>query len=182
MTRSWNAMSDDEKQATSTLFDALNAMDALEGRGKATSKSIGFADIYEYANNPNGVMSAELGAALIGNAGLRRDLDQLIARMSVYHFPKAAAASSGDLESREGDGYKIRLKTSRANESQVYVIVEISNTDALPPESLVVKLENGRYIKQALPEGLNGIYQLLLNTRTEMVSALRNIKTEVFLL
>lgn len=185
MTTPWNSMSKDEKQATTALFDALSVMDALDGHGNGAEKKrkpVGFTDLYEYAHNPNGIMSAALGSALIHNASLRRDLDQLIDRMSVYHFPKAAAASSGALESREGSGYKIRLKASRADEGQLYVIIEISNLDEPQPESLIVKLEDGRYIKQTLPEGINGTYQLLLETNADMVVALRDIKTEVFLL
>jgi hypothetical protein len=179
----WKTLKPAQKKAAGQVFDALSTLDALtETDNEATTGGqIGFSDIYAFATNPAHAMDNRMREALLRNPRLRRDLDKMIANAPVYHFRRVAAASSGDIDSRESDGFKIRLKQSRAEETQTYVIIELAEGAPKAPTMLFVRDAGEDYIKQALPEPQDGVIQLLVESDSDLVKALRDIQTEVFI-
>ena len=179
----WKSLKPAQKKAAGQVFDALSTLDALTDPDKASAESgqIGFADIYAFATNPARNMDNRMREALLRNPRLRRDLDKMIANAPVYHFRRVAAASSGGVESREGDGFKIRLKQSRAEATQTYVILELAEGAPKAPTMLFVKGADETYVKHALSEPQGGIIQLLVESDSDLVKALRDVHTEVFI-
>ena len=183
MTTSWNGKTVEEKQAAERLFDALSNMDRISRalHGDGDEAPAGFAELYAFATDPQAEMTPRLNAALAANVKLRRDLDALLSRTAIYQFPRAAAASSGDLDSREGDGFKLLLKASRAGADQLYVILELGDFAEQDPKALVLRGEGGLFLKQPLPVPVNGRIQMVAEAGSDLVNALRDVKTELYL-
>ncbi|RED53533.1 hypothetical protein [Aestuariispira insulae] len=183
MTTSWNGKTVEEKQAAERLFDALSNMDQIS---RAIHRSdavpaIGFAQIYAFANDPHALMTPEISRALKESARLRRDLDALMSRTAIYQFPRVAAASSGMVDQREGEGFTLRLKASRSGQNQLYIILELGDYTQQEPGALVLKDAEGLYLKQPLPAPVNGRIQLIEEEGSDLVRALRDVKTELYL-
>ena len=67
-------------------------------------------------------------------------------------FPKVAAASSGAVEGRDGENYRIRLRVSQAAPSQTYVIIELQDPASAAPSTILLGKPDGEYDVHALPE------------------------------
>lgn len=182
--RAWKDMSHAEREAAEQAFGMLSQYDSLtramyEDDGGV---SLGFADIYHYATDPQADLDPVQRRLLARDAKLQDALDRLLAKNTIYQFPRVAAASSGDVTEREGDGFKVKLKESRADAGQVYIILTLDDHIEAQPASLVVKGEGGLYLKQSLPEIDGGVVQMLEPSDAEIVRALRDVKTELYLL
>ena len=183
MTTSWDSKGPEDQQRAEAMFDALSNFDRIQRAMQAPAGSArpGFAELYHFATDPGAVMTDQLQTELADNPRLREDLDRLLDRTSVYHFPRVAAASSGNIDSREGDGFKLRLKESRADASQLYVILDLGEYGEEDPVALVIKDEAGLYQKHPLPVPVNGMIQLVTDEESDLVKALRDVKTELYL-
>ncbi len=184
MMGTWNGFTAKQKAAAAELFGALSALDTLndglDGLGEGRRR-VGFADLYAYATRPDRVMDETLRRALDHNRRLREDLHRLLGKVSIHHFGRVAAASSGAVESREGDGFRIRLRQSRAVATQTYVIIELAEGQTEAPTTLFVGSADKPHLKQALPEAQDRTIQLLVESNSELVAALRDVSQEVFL-
>lgn len=187
MADSWNKLDGDtqarilEEAKAETLTDELLS-DAHDHTldNKPGSRAEVFRTLYRVVNGPM-PMTEELNNILRRDPDLARDYQQLLARTSFYQFPMAAAASSGGVEARIGDGFDITLKPSRAAPNQVYVLITIKPGAIAQPKLLFVTTSDGGSLKQPLPDPLNGVIQILTEEGTPLVDALKNTKTEVYL-
>lgn len=179
----WKSLKPAQRNAAGQVFDALSMLDSLADRTDAeqVAGSIGFSDIFAFATDPRREMDNTLREALMRNPRLRRDLDRMLANRPVYRFRRVAAASSGQVDSREGDGFSIRLRSSRADPRHTFVTVELAPGADRTPSMLIVCRNGEDYIKHALPEPQDGVIQLLVETDSDLVNALRDIQTEVFI-
>jgi hypothetical protein len=184
MMGTWNGFTPKQKAAAAEMFGALSALDtlndSLDDAGERPRR-IGFSDLYAYATRADSVMDDTLRRALDENQRLRQDLHCLLGKGAIHHFPRVAAASSGAVENREGDGFRIRLKQSRAVDTQTYVIIELAEGQTDTPTTLFVGNPDKEYVKQALPEAQDRTIQLLVESDSELVAALRDVQMEVFL-
>ena len=184
MMGTWNGFTPKQKAAAAEVFGALSVLDTLnDGLNDAGERPrrVGFSDLYTYATGPDSVMDDTLRRALDENQRLREDLHCLLGKVSLYHFGRVAAASSGAVENREGDGFRLQLKQSRAVDTQTYVIIELAEGKAGAPTTLFVGNPEGQYVKKALPEAQDRTIQLLVESNSELVAALRDVSMEVFL-
>ena len=177
----WKNLNDRQKHAAESLFDAFATVDILTGSERPTERRVGHADLYAYATRPERGMDETLRHALDTDPALRRDLDRMIDRQAIYHFPRVAAASSGAVKEREGEGFKIRFRESKAAEGQTYVIIEIEDPASAAPRSLFLCGTDKHYGKIELPDEQDGVIQLLLDNDSEALMALRDVKTEIFI-
>jgi hypothetical protein len=143
-------------------------------------RPIGFSDVYAFATGLEQPTQA-LRQALLRDRRLRSALDRLLDKTSLYRFPKVAAASSGAIEGRDGDNYKIRLKVSQAAPRQTYVIIEFRDLVTNPPSAILFSKPDGEYNIHPLPEPDGKIIQILTDSDSALVTALRNVDTEVYL-
>ncbi|MBL6928907.1 MAG: hypothetical protein ISR44_07015 [Rhodospirillales bacterium] len=179
----WKSLNRGQKDAAGQVFDALSTLDALTATDETATdaKGVGFSDLYSFATDPVSVMDDALRGALNDNERLRRDMDQILEKTALYHFPLVAAASSGAVEERDGEGFKIKLRQSRAESSQTYVMIELDETNTSQPSTLFVRGSEHFYGKYPLPEAQGGVIQLLVESSSDLVKALRDVHTEVFI-
>jgi hypothetical protein len=179
----WNELSKRQRQAAEQTFDALETIDALTASQseEGAAKSVGFADVYAFATGLNTAKDQDVRLALLRKPKLRQAFDAFLDQAAVYHFPRVASASTGDVETRDGDGFKIKLKRSKAVESQCYVIIDVDPNLGIEPRALFVKSIDGGIEKVVLPEDGAGNFQILSEWESDLVRALRDVKTEVYL-
>ncbi len=179
----WKSLKPAQRDAAEQVFDALSTLDTLMDRSEAepAAGSIGFSDVFAFATDPRREMDNTLREALLRNPRLRRDLDRMLANRPVYRFRRVAAASSGEVDGREGDGFSIRLRSSRADPRHTFVNIELAAGTEKAPTMLFVCRNGDEYIKHFLPEPQGGVIQLLVETESDLVNALRDIQTEVFI-
>lgn len=141
---------------------------------------LSFDDLYRFAFDPAMALSDDQSLALESSPRLRADLRSLVARAAQGEALIAAAASSGTITTRHGTSFRMTLRESRADRSQVYVLIQINGKAALAPRALFVIDDASACRKVALPTPLNGTVQLLLDADSDIVAALRDPATEVF--
>lgn len=184
MTGTWKTFTQHQKTLAECAFDALSTLDAMAATERARAigeRRVGFADIYAYVNEPECPMNARLAQALEADARLRNDLLRLLSKTAGYRCPRSAAAGTRALESRHGQGFTIRLRPSRAEPSQVYVVIELLDRAAETPKALFVAEHQEGLLKHALPEARGGTVQLLAETESDLIRALQDPRSEVFL-
>lgn len=144
-------------------------------------RRIALSRFYAYATEPGGPEDPELERALAADPALRADFRRLLEKTAASYLPQVAAASSGTVERREGQGCRIRFEASRAEPSQTYVIIELIDQERPIPGALFVCYADYRCVKFALPPAHDGVIQILLEQDSDLLAKLRDIKTEVFL-
>ncbi len=165
------------------VFVALNGINALSARpgDEAQRQSIGFKDIYRFATEADQRMSPDLCQALQSNGRLRADLRHLLERTTLFHLSARAAASGGTITTRHGEGFRMTLRESRAERGQIYVIIRFGDTVMPPPTMLFMIDDDSGFRKLPLPAPSAGAVQLLLEADSDIVAALRDPRTEVFM-
>ena len=165
------------------VFVALDTIGALaSGRGDAAPRNtVAFGDLYRFATEPAREMSRALGDALAASARLRRDLRHLLERTAPRHLSARAAASSATVTTRRAASFRITLRESHADRGQIYVIIRFDDAALPPPKTLFVIDDQRGCRKLALPAPSAGAIQLLLEADCDLVAALRDPRTEVFL-
>ena len=185
MTDAWKSLTPAQKRAAEETFAALSAFDYLMEGAKdkaedSAERPIGFGDVYAFATGLEPPTQA-LREALLRDRQLRSALDRLLDKTALYQFPKVAAAASGTAEGRDGDKYRIRLKVSRAAPRQTYVIIELQDQTFKLPSALFYRKPDGEYGVHPLPDPEGGVIQVLADSDSNLVTALRNVDTEVYL-
>lgn len=165
------------------VFVALDGLASLASGAAETAHRtrIGFGDIYRFATDPAREMSRELGDALAANGRLRRDLRRLLERTTPLHLSARAAASSATVTTRHGAEFRMTLRESHAEGGQIYVIIQFNSSVAPPPKTLFVIDDKRGCRKLPLPAPSAGAIQLLLEADSDLVAALRDPRTEVFM-
>lgn len=179
------AMWQDADSLAGAIFIAREQLDSLTASVSRDRSSlpavVSFHDIYRYATDPAASPSADLARALATDARAREDLRCLLARVAPYRQVTRAAASSGTVTTRSGSGFEISLRESRADPDQLYLIIKLANTAVPAPGTLFVIGDGDGCRKVPLPNPIGGVIQLLLDTASDLVGALCNPKTDVFL-
>jgi len=166
-----------------TVLDRLSFIDDLTTPKDETSlKAVGFSELYDYAINPEMVPRDELLTALESNTQIRAGFERLLRNTARFRMPQVAAASTGDIDVREASGCRILFRNSRANDSQVYVILELNDPLAPSPTHLFICARDKAYRKLFLPVFQDGRIQLLVDRESDILQGLKDIETEVILL
>ncbi|MDP6404795.1 MAG: hypothetical protein QF797_06280 [Alphaproteobacteria bacterium] len=174
----------DREPLAARLFDVFESEHELHRQSEVSeagesSGVIAFSRLYAYATGARSE-DAEVEAALARNDGLRRDFQRLLERAAPYYMPQVAAASTGPITTREGAGCRIRLEPSRAETGQIYVIVELDDKAAQPMTMFVVD-GDGQTLRLPLPAARDGVIQILAGEESDLVKALSDLKSEVYL-
>jgi len=168
-------------QFVDAALRALTTMDHLmAGAGQAKQK-ISPSEMHAYAVNPSVQASPKLLHALKNDPDIQTDFRRLLDNTARYHLPQVAAASSGDITSRDSAGCKISFRPSRADDHQMYVIIECIGDVTFSPEILFVYTATGDTERQKLPPAHNGRIQLLLDRESGIAKGLLDINSEVYL-
>ena len=180
MTRDRGTPREIDLEFTERVVESLDVLDRLE-RPAAGAAPISVAELYAYATDPGHRPRRKFLEALIATPRLRDDLRHLLRNMAVSRLPEVAAASSGAIRSRDGDGCRIEFRASRADPGQVYVIISLAEAAPKVPTTLIVYDPQGRCVKVPLPEVQDGRIQLLVDADSDLARGLQDIATEVYL-
>jgi len=184
MSGTWKSFTPADRTEVQRAFDALSTLDSLRfppAAEEARPKAVGFSELYALAMDRDGEIGEEMRAAIAADARLGRDLHRLLSKAALYRLPPLAAASSGAIAERKGEDFSIFLHPSRAEPSQVYVLIELENTARDTPETLFICEGGGCYFKLALPKAQGRRIQVLAEVDSDLVRALQNADSEVFL-
>ncbi len=182
MTSGWSSFEPQQKQAAAFMFDALSTIDAVsDAIAEDGPRHAGFSDLFAYVMGPEDEMTPDLAAALESQPALQADLLRLLKQTAQYRFPRVAAASSGSVAQRDGELYRITLRPSRAEPSQVYIVIDLADPLIAPPSLLYVCRPGRRCEKHRLPVAQDGTIQILADAGAPLVEALRDNDAEVFL-
>lgn len=173
-------MTDPSDKEAEALFIALDTLDQITRPAPSVTRKIGFNELYAYANDPAHPPARDLHDALANNLALRRDLKRLLNKQALAHLPRLAAASSGEISERDGDGFTLRLRASKAQEDQIYLLIQTEDRDD-SPRLLFVEDENGMLHRLIIDDFSEGEAQILLNLQDDILKALRNVKSTVIL-
>ena len=173
-----------EVDVAAGVFGALESTNhlveaATEARDAA--ERISGTRLYAYATDPDNVADDALNLALAADPKLADDFRRLLQRTALVRFPQVAAASSGAVSGRAVEGYRISFEPSRAEPTQTYVIIDIFADHDVGPKCLFVCREGRQTQKIALPQGRNGVVQILLDNDDEALVDLRHPDSEVYL-
>lgn len=134
--------------------------------------------LYQFIGGHN---DPALEAALFQNLSLRRAYKTLLTQMAYFHIPQAIAASSEVYPARDCQGCRIRLQASRAESSQLYLIIEISDQRRDMPTKLSAFQKDEAYAQLDLPDARNGVIQTIIEIDSDLASLLKDPKVEIYL-
>jgi hypothetical protein len=157
-------------------FDELQTQRQLLNERSAGSYSA--SRLYHFVLGHN---DPEIANALKDNLSLRRAYKALLQQSAFFHIPQAIAASSDEYPDRHCDGCRIRLQASRAESSQLYLIIELSDQRREMPKTLTAFFADETNLRLELPLGRNGVIQTMIDAHSDMATLLANPKTELFL-
>lgn len=184
MSGTWKSFTPAKQLEVRQAFDALSTLDSLRAPLEADAarpKAVSFSELYALAMDREGEIGEEMRKAIAADARLSKDLHRLLSKAALYRLPRLAAASSGAIAERKGEGFQITLHPSRAEPSQVYVLIELEKTARETPETLFICEGGGCYFKLALPAAQGRRIQVLAEVESDLVRALQNADSEVFL-
>ena len=188
MTGRWEDLSAADREAARQLFAALDTARAiragadpsLEDREEndpvATDRRPSVSEVWTAltAGDPlpaaaAGVMSPE-------------DLARMLERVSFAALPVLAAAATGDQPTavRTGDGVRLTLSPSRAEPSQVYATIDLTDR-SVTPRRLVVLSTDGATTDLVLPNPVDGVIQVLLEAGAPVLEALGDPDSRIYL-
>ncbi len=163
------------------LFVSLSLMRAVksERQGELVNR-LSPAGIYQYVLS--GVVNTKMDAMIATDRRASVIYRQLVKDHALFHVPPAVAASSGEaLMERETQDVMIRLITSRMEQDQIYLQVELRGDLGGKDQAMLNVF--GRDDEQAHVE-LGGFVgdrcQLLMNIEDDVIRLLQQIDSEIF--
>jgi len=181
----WNDVAQGQRDAVAAAFEQRSisadlAQHVFDQEG--LKRRLGFDDLYKFFNGNMHIDAVDLERALGANARLMQSYEKLLNKHSLYHLPRAAAAASGELEERVGDGFSIRVKPSLSKPDQIYMLIELADPDESSATKLVLKSSQGKYHHEILPEGADGVVQLVTDSGSDLMRYFQDPGSEVFLI
>lgn len=185
MTRRWSDLGPGERAVVEAAFVALQTSAALSAQvnrndGAATLPSP--SALWGHVTGAAPMPRADLAAALLACPELRETLAGMMARVSLAAGPRiAAAATGGRVSERGGEGFRLRLLPARGAPDQTWIMIALDRPDPAPTR-LTVLPPAGLPEAVALDAPVDGNVQLLAETGSDLVRALADPASRVFLL
>ncbi|GAB6052790.1 hypothetical protein JCM17960_16100 [Magnetospira thiophila] len=166
-------------RAAALFGDRAAADDLLTTTRRAALPSP--ARLSAYAQGSLSWPQPDLEQALGRHLPLRRAFRAMVQAAATHHVPRARAASSEALPTREGTDCRLSLRESRAEPDQLYLVVEISGTPPEGPTTLVICDSADNMTQIALPTPRKGVVQVILDRQSDAVRMLADPQTEAYL-
>ena len=180
----WGMMGEAERAPMAQRFAADLAADELasgEAPAAAAERPLRFDELYTAAVDPIGALGKRLLEEMAEDAASRAVFEAVLQDRALCWFPAAAAASGGDLDMREEDGFRIWVRPSSAGGDQVYVLIRATEGRTGTPSALVALPPEGPPASAALPEAIDGVYQLIERADSALVRAIRDSASKLAL-
>ena len=172
----------DTASCAEAFFIAGDALECLTREtDQPVSEAVSFHEIYRYATDADATPGPALARALAHNDRVRADLHRLLCRTAPLQQFSRAAASSGAITTRQGSGFEMTLRESRADRDQVYLIIRLGDFSHPAPTTLFVLDDEAGFKKVPLPSPADGVIQMLLEVTSDLAASLCDPKTDVFL-
>lgn len=184
MTGTWQSLSQKQQAVVQRLFDAqltLRSLQADSTPPHVEAQGFSFAELFAFVTSAKATGNDPEFEALPLDSRQMAEVQRLLSKHSHYYAPRLAAASSGAISHREGTGFSIDLKASRAEPSQTYVIIALDSRAGDVPSTLFVSRHEKRLIKHVLPTPRGSTIQLLVDSQSELIESLGDPECEVFL-
>ena len=184
MSLRWSMMKEVERAEMSRKFAldlAADEMAAGEAPAVTEERPLRFDELYAAAEDPVAALSEALSARLAADEGACATFEAILWDRSVCWFPAAAAASSGGLDMREEEGFRIWIRPSSAGRDQVYVLIRAAEGQSPQPAALVALPRDGPPARADLPEAIDGVYQLIESAESTLVRAIRDSASKLAL-
>jgi len=182
MTTTWRSLSPRSRVLIQEAAGALLVLDGFALPGERADPPVTCRDLHRWLQEQGSTAPPpRIQQALAADPRLRLDLDRLLQRTASWHGPRASAASSGQLETRIGDGFQLQMKSSRAAPDQVYVLITLAGARERIPTTLVIRSAAGEYVKWPLPRAQAGVIQVLTDEASDALRLLRDPKSELYL-
>jgi len=142
--------------------------------------AIAYGRLYEYAKARDPARDPQVTKALGEDRSVWEQFRAIAARIGNFGEAAAAAAASTQISHRDGMGWRIHLKPSKAKPDQTYLVFEWSDLALPPPRILYVYGANKSVpLSCELGEAHEGKIQKVLEEDSELVRALRDPASEV---
>ena len=175
MSPRWSEITEEEREGLRHGLAVDLAADELASAPAVATRKPRFDEIRAAALDPAGAMDESLAAALAVDAGIRATFEALVSEAALCWFPAAAAASDGEgLDMRAEDGFSVQVLPSSADGGQVYVLIHCAEGRDAKPSALIVFPGEGTPVRTALPEDIDGVYQLVERRDSPLVRAIRD--------
>ena len=163
-------------------FAAKELTDAVAGAREADAAArISMSQLYALVSAPSRQLPGDVAAAMLAQPALRAAYRDLLARSTAYHLPAAMAASTEALPQRTGDGCRIRFLASQAEAHQVYLIVELDDSDRTPPGALIFSDEEDFCATLELTNWRDGVAQRIVEANSDILRLARDHKSVAYL-
>ena len=172
---------DDTLAVAERAFDVL-ATEAALGvpiDGMEFGEHVTLRRLYVYVTEAR-PKDPDLETALRESSALRAELRRLTEKIACYHIPELAAAAAGGVAQRVAPGCRIRFEESRAEPAQTYIIISLDDPGR-HPRWLAVFVGDNTCRQVALPEPHAGLIQILVENDSEVLAALRDPGSEIFI-
>jgi len=144
------------------------------------SPTIVYGRLYEYVKTADPARDPQVTKALGEDRSVWEQFRAIAARIGNFGEAAAAAAASTQLSNRDGMGWRIQLKPSKAKPDQTYLVFEWSNLTKAPPRILYVYgADDSLPLSCELGEAHEGKIQKILVEDSELVRALRDPASKV---
>lgn len=178
------AVSDERIDVTQLGADFVLAS-SLQGIRRARETAhVGFAHLVHYVEGRDFEGSERVEAALRNDLSLRRTFKQLLSRRSVAALPQEAQADDGArVSQREGEGFSVLFRPSKANPDQLYVILRVfPDFGAAEGKAFMLVAElDDEVTRVRFPELLDGQSQCILPIDHAPLAALQAPKSHISL-
>lgn len=180
MTAKWNSFTPEQRQAAERAFQVLDDFDRVKTALSIADTSVSFGDLYRFAQGEATGKAGAILQRLAADPALRADFERLLEQEARYRGPRLAAATSGEIAERRGSGFVIRIKPSSSTPGETYLLIDLLDQPEAAPKALFVRGRGG-IGRHDLPTPRNGRMQLLLAEDSDLIRALRDVNSEVFL-
>jgi hypothetical protein len=142
--------------------------------------TIAYGRLYEYAKAGDPARDPQVAKALGEDRSVWEQFRAIAARIGNFGEAAAAAAASTQLSDRDGMGWRIQLKPSKAKPEQTYLVFEWSDLALPPPRTLYVYgADESAPLSCELGEAHEGKIQKVLVEDSDLVRALRDPASKV---
>lgn len=166
-------------------YGILTALNLVNKSDRNAAKiTILINDIMAYVNGETNQKTALVQKALTEDLTIRRQYMQLVKQNELEHIAKPRAAHSNEIfEKRVGDqGVVLKLKQSKGNASQYYLIVEFpASMDSNSGKSIVLHANTDRQTQRAVfPPLHDGRTQIILDKAEPLFRLLQDHDVEIY--
>lgn len=165
----------------SVKFGLLCGLQGLS-RHEDAPRPVLFGELLHYVHGNPQVNRQAIERALQDDVSLRAQFDELLAQHRRFFAPRLVAANSGEKTSeRIGEGFRLKIRPSRAGGEQSYIILEldspsvVSDGDAL---SLHVR-QGSRWASVAFPDLHDQKSQVIVQADDLLLQLLTHSDAEV---